>query len=153
MKDELDDKVQEMVDVFEAIGDVVEAIAPAMVDGKVNHGIQRVSWGLLGEWWCVPVNLDEDTAAQVIMDGSQIRLIEGITLDLVKDRLYGGFRCGEHDTHRHVHFSTGQYTYLGTNSPNYGRDETWATIIEANADDGPFIGGGLFCLDAPGRTT
>jgi hypothetical protein len=149
-------RLEVLGDVLEAVTDLADAVEPVMVSGGPDdHGIQRVAWGMLGEWWCIPTNVDEDVAAQVIMDTSQIGMIDGMSLDLVKDRLYGGFYCPEHDTHRHVYYATGEYTYLGTNVANDCRDESWAKVIKENppGESGGFIGGGLFCLDAPGRIT
>ena len=113
--------------------------------------IMRLSWKLLNEWWCVPVNADQDTILRKIADTSQeISLIINGDLKLIRDRLYGGFRC-EDQTRRHVCFSTGQYAYLGGNVllNTEERRKQWEELLAENALPNGYIGGGLFTEDAP----
>lgn len=115
--------------------------------------IQRVGWSLLLEWWCVPVGASEDDVLDAIgnefswSDGSRVPNI------LLRDRLYGGFRC-ECAERRHVAFNTGAYTYtnphLNTPQTVDERLEDWRKLMAENtADENRYIGGGPFCEDAP----
>lgn len=112
--------------------------------------VQRISWGLLGEWWCVPLGTSRDEVIRSILMSTELP-VDG-DYDLVEDRLCGGFSC-EDAACRHVHLNTGAYSYTSTtgNSPREpgDREEDWKTLIEQNEKGSPFIGGGLFCEDAP----
>lgn len=114
--------------------------------------IQRVKWALLNEWWCAPLSATEDDIVSEIMEHFQA---PGATRELVKDRLFGGFKC-EHEGNRHVCFSTGHYTYTGEGQspmePSV-RAELWQKLIAENdaSGNGGFIGGGPFTGDAPGK--
>jgi len=113
--------------------------------------IQRIQWSLLSEWWCAPVDADPVEIAQLIIKETQPPTL-GL-IDLVTDRLYGGFGCALSPNCRHIMFNTGAYTYLkperNTALAPEERAETWRTIIEASKGKGRFIGGGPFCDDAP----
>jgi hypothetical protein len=106
--------------------------------------LQRVAFGLLGAWICVPIDVDEDEAVEFAKSVAALQFPS----HLVRDRLYGGFRC-DHPDKRHVYVASGQYTYLGTNSPLSKEDrlDMWRELLENNPDD--FLGGGPFCDDAP----
>lgn len=115
--------------------------------GEDNDGIQRLGWALLSEWWCVPVGANEEKVLEKIAKVSQIGLVVKGDLSLIKDRLYGGFKC-EEENKRHVFFATGNYTYLGENSeaePSH-RQEDWKKLLTAGNG---FVGGGLFTEDVP----
>lgn len=117
--------------------------------------IVQLSWKLLNEWWCVPVSADEETALRKIAKTFQIGLIvkdlvvKG-DLSLIRDRLYGGFRC-EDPARRHVCFITGQYTYVWENVPLTAeqRREMWEQLFAEQMPPDGFIGGGFFTEDAP----
>lgn len=115
----------------------------------------RIQWGLLGEWWCVPLDQTEKETEVMLAEirkslGSDFRACPS---SQIRDRLYGGFKCGEDEAHRHVYFATGQYSFLaaleGRFWPNDGRDDMWANLRETNADN--FIGDGPFTGDMGGR--
>lgn len=111
--------------------------------------IQMVRWALLSEWWCAPIDADENEIAKLVAEMSQVGLVVKGNLELIKDRLYGGFKCEEADK-RHIFFATGNYTYLGTNSAVEAadREQDWARLLE-NGNSNNFIGGGPFTQDAP----
>lgn len=107
----------------------------------------RIIWGLLGEWWCADINATE----WEILAAIDQRFSLG--QELIRDRLYGGFAC-KFPNRRHIHFSTGQYTYIGKNvllDPEE-RLGKWKDLIDSSIEhpeDGGFIGGPWFCKDAP----
>lgn len=109
--------------------------------------IQWCGWGLLATWLCAPLDADEEEIVKMCAEHGT-----GPTsnLALVRDRLYGGFKC-EDPEKRHVCFATGQYTYLGQNSAltDEDRQRHWEDLIEQSKDTGGFIGGGAFTSDAP----
>ena len=114
-----------------------------------GDAVVRVNWGLLGEWWCADINTTEEE----ILAAIQQRFSLDIGQELIRDRLYGGFKC-TFSNRRHIHFSTGQYTYLGTNRPLDPADrlEKWKELLDSSIEhleDGGFIGGPWFCKDAP----
>ena len=138
--------------------------------------IQRVAWGLLAEWWCVSIEVNEielgtylrqhymtDLLANVResphIDNDTFKELSTITTGvfhntaLIIDRLFGGFLCKEHKDHRHILFATGMYTWTDpeSNRPltDEDRNKIWTTIIDESKDTGPFIGGGPCCSDVP----
>ena len=112
-----------------------------MNNPQFDPEIQRASWSLLAEWWCVPKDSPPDQLIAVILMHSAIPVSDPA---LVRDRLYGGFAC-EDPRKRHVCYYTGQYTYLGDNVPltPQERQDGWHELLEENAEqsrpgDGPF---------------
>lgn len=107
----------------------------------------RISWGLLGEWWCVARQGEPEVILSAIAAGKSGPRVGP---DLIRDRLYGGFGC-KYDQRRHVYYCTGQYTYLGANGPldPESRAATWTELFGENHGPNAFFGGGLFCEDTP----
>lgn len=103
-----------------------------------------VNLGPLGEWWCVPADGDEEWCLRAIHKKAVGGPL-GLHIDLVRDRLYGGFGCNE-PGRRHVYYATGQYTYLGENFrlTDEERAEQWKRLIETNGEPGagPFTHAG-----------
>lgn len=111
-----------------------------------------VRTGLLWEWMCVPETM-ADAEATAAME-HKAALPGDARGGLLADRCYGGFRCGESPRRRHVCIASGDYTYLGTNSPmdKAKRAERWLELINANAGgNAGFVGGGPFTADAPSQ--
>ena len=115
--------------------------------------IQRVHWSLLCEWWCVPISADINEVLTKIMATTTA---PSVSSELVRNRLYGGFKCNDHTDCRHVAFNTGQFTWLNPEDNTLltaeERCEFWKEAIDASRESGQFIGGGLFCEDAPAST-
>jgi hypothetical protein len=110
--------------------------------------IRRLRWGILQEWWCTPVSATEDEVAQAILDEFEA---PGITLELVKDRCFGGFTC-ENPLNRHICFNAGAYTYTGSGQRPVEpaeRAEMWRRYMDLSQGDNGFIGDGPFTSDAP----
>lgn len=101
-------------------------------------------FGLLGCWLCIPLDADKKEVVKCAKDRAALSFDE----DLIKDRLYGGFKCSDPNK-RHVFISAGQFTYLGKNRKLEPQDrfEQWYKLLKENPDH--FIGGGLFSEDAP----
>lgn len=105
---------------------------------------------LLGEWWCADIASIEEEILKGIAAQCHAPVNDPA---LIKDRLYGGFRC-ENSERRHIWLNAGAYTYINpeANGPRNLEDrlEDWNMLLNGNTnkDDG-FIGGGPFCEDAP----
>lgn len=111
---------------------------------KMSDKAYLIQWGLLGEWWHVDDGATEDEVLDAILEWTKVRA----SREQIKQRLFGGFACGNH-TGRHVYHATGHYTYLGVNSdllPGQ-RAEVWEHLKE-NFDQG-FDRTALFAGDAP----
>lgn len=56
----------------------------------------RTQWGLLGQWWCVPFDYTpEETEALATYLREELGPdFAACPLDYIKDRLFGGFGCG-----------------------------------------------------------
>lgn len=115
----------------------------------MTDDIVQLNFGLLNEWYCVSKDASEDSVAKSI----RLAAPPGIPLDLVKDRLFGGFKCDKADR-RHVNFECGHYTYTQpeANTPMCvdERHTIWKRLLDPH-DENNFIGGGPFCADAPGK--
>ncbi len=115
-------------------------------EGKV---VRAGRWGLLGCWYCVPVDLSEDEIVKQLLDGVGAPVTDPA---LIKDRCYGGFFC-EREDRRHVYFNAGQYTYVNpeNNKPldRMDRARSWAKLLEQNP--GQFLGDGPFTADSPAK--
>jgi hypothetical protein len=111
-------------------------------DSATVASIQRVAWGLLAEWWCVPVTESEERIAEAVHEAFGL----GVAVALVKDRLFGGFACHESRRNRHVYFATSCYTYTHpeANTPltDERRRAEWKLLIDENGEpgSGPFTG-------------
>jgi hypothetical protein len=122
------------------------------MSGKLPEGkvVRAGAWGLLGQWFCVPVSLSEQEIVDQCVPGLAIPVTDPA---LIIDRFYGGFKC-DHDDRRHVYFCAGQYTYLNPemNTPLDAerRSEQWGHLLEANADC--YLADGPFTKDAPAIT-
>jgi hypothetical protein len=118
----------------------------AMKDLSDLPPVVMVGFSLLGSWFCAH---ESATEAQVI-EAARSHGLPAVPDALVRDRLYGGFKCQD-PTRRHIALDSGAYTYCdpNLNRPNTRRGERWAELIEASEERGPYIGGGLFSDDAP----
>jgi len=120
-----------------------------MESNDVRSLVQRVGPGsILGLWLCVPNSDAVEIRVEVIRLVRTIGIPEGLTIDMICDRLYGGFAC-EDKSKRHVYFNAGQFSYL---RPNYRlfpavRAACFAELIAANKDN--YIGDGPFSDGAP----
>ena len=113
-----------------------------------SASVVRVSWSLLGEWWCVDIAAPPDEIAETIAASTEF------PADLVADRLFGGFRCAEDDDRRHIHYAAGHFCYsnpeCNTLLKPHERHGVWDELIELNkGKNGRFVGGGPFADDAP----
>lgn len=116
-----------------------------------------IQQALLGGWFCIPDDMPEDTALTKII--SLVNEREALLLEipvsdpeLVRDRLFGGFKCAEDENRRHVYFALGCYTFINSekNTPlsAENRKEIWDTLT-AKEHKNNFCGGTNFTKDAP----
>ena len=112
----------------------------------------RHHWGLLGEWWCVTLDLttaEEEVMLETIRDANFAgQHPQECSLEFIRDRLYGGFPCGNDEHRRHVYFNSGQYSYMAASEgrfwANDGRGDCWQELDENNVGAAAWIGGGPF---------
>jgi hypothetical protein len=115
---------------------------------------QRVGFSLLSEWWCVPADMTEPEQDAFLRElARQVMTPNVIPICLVRDRLFGGFRCAE-SGRIHVGFLTGCYTYTNPelNEPmgEAYRAEKWAELLAENTGDHRWMGHvGPFTQGAP----
>ena len=115
----------------------------------------RTQWGLLGQWWCVPFDYtpEEIEALATYLRNELGPDFAACPLDYIKDRLFGGFGCGNGEDRRHVYFAVANYSFLAAQQGRYweasisDRASTWNRLIEENGDHYP--GDGPFTADAP----
>lgn len=109
------------------------------------------SAGLLGSWWCVPLDATAEEIAEVISTSSGEA---AYSVEQVPSRLFGGFRCQD-GGRRHVYHAGGHYTFLspGANTPMDAgaRSCLYVELIAAQREDSGFVGGGPCCEDAPAQ--
>src|SRR5690242_17407540 len=80
-------------------------------DPPSDAQIVRVRNGVLCEWWCVPVNVDESDVLQALSASGEFPVHDA---ELVPDRRFDGFYC-ENSNRRHVAIRVGQYTFVQPN--------------------------------------
>ena len=115
----------------------------------------RTQWGLLGQWWCVPLDYttEEEAALLRYLRDDLGPDFVACPLAYIKDRLHGGFGCGNDGDRRHVYFAVGNYSFIAAQEGRYweadsaSRASTYARLLEENADHYP--GDGPFTADAP----
>ena len=112
--------------------------------------VYYVSTNLLGGWLCVHEEMSEDEALDKmwgkIKAGGTMLEIPTDNKELFRDRLFGGWKCGDSSKRRHVYFALAHYTFLGGfQSPLTGsdREEIFQTLVEKNVKDS-FVGSGKF---------
>lgn len=116
-----------------------------MSDPSPEGRFYRTRWGLLGEWYCVAVDLTDEEQEQMcvaVRDGAFGG--DACPLEFIRDRLYGGFICAEEDR-RHVYFATGEYSWIAANEGDFwandNRAAQWRELLQGNGSwhgDGPF---------------
>ena len=129
---------------------MTSAIAEAEAKGSAEPEprFYRIQWGLCNEWWCVAEDLSEEEQVQMCLS-----IRENLGTDFndcpteyIRDRLYGGFPCGNGPHRRHVCFATARYSFIGASEghyePNRCRAEDWAHLDSVETH--PWIGGGPF---------
>ena len=121
---------------------------------KLGREIIRTQWGLLSQWYCVPVDATTDEQAKMINDIKADMMFAGCPDEYIIDRLYGGFTC-EMSERRHVFFAAGEYSFIAAhNEGRYwansaaSRQDTWERLLKDNADQAPPLDG-PFTADAP----
>ncbi len=122
-------------------------------DEETAPRFYRCQWSLLREAWCVAKDLtagEEMAMCEDIRDslGEPFR---ACPLEFIRDRLYGGFRCGnDGESRRHVCFATGDYSFTGERAryfyPADDRLGYWKRLVAAGS---PFVGDGPFTDDVP----
>lgn len=130
-------------------------IKMSAVEQVLRGRITRTQWGLLGQWWCMPLDCTpEEIGALAIYLREELGPdFAACPLDYIKDRLFGGFACGNDDVHRHIYFAVGNYSFLAAMKGQYwkatssDRASTWDKLLEENGDCYP--GDGPFTSDAP----
>lgn len=132
-----------------------------------SRDIFRVCFGLLGTWFCVPPNMNEDELEEFTKACRAQGVTKQVTDDdeMIIDRVYGGFPCPDHEKRQHVYFSAGQFSFTrGPDHPANGplsseqKREKYEKLIEANSESIEKYGGfktdaqfvpdwveGLFC--------
>jgi hypothetical protein len=81
-----------------------------VIDGKVYCCNQS----LLGAWFCIDERVPEEENFKKIFEkihSSNSILETPGGIELLKDRLYGGFRCAQDENRRHVYFNLSQYSF------------------------------------------
>jgi hypothetical protein len=110
-----------------------------------------VSWALLGEWWCVPIDMNSQET-YVMVNKIRDRLgssFENCPSLYLEERLFGGFECAEDKERRHVYFSTGSFSFLVAERDEFwplspgDRRDVWRDLFKGNKPehrlgDGPF---------------
>jgi len=119
--------------------------------GPLVGNMQRIGWSPFVEWWCVPLDLDDDSMLRELCRCGCLRV--GYDLDLIRERLHGGFVCGVGETYRHVALEVGTLSYAHPETNQHltveQRQATWRRLMRANRLKRPFLGGGPFSGDAP----
>lgn len=106
---------------------------------------------LLAGVFCVDKDIAEDEALDkivaILRNGRTLLEMPVRDKELVRDRLFGGFRCGGDENRRHIYFALGHYTFLNreNNRPmgEAERAEVWHELRHENPDT--FLGDGPFC--------
>lgn len=96
-----------------------------------------VGCGLLDAWICAEPDATEDEVVAAARDAGPP---EDLPDELIRDRLFGGYRCERDPEARHIFFALGCYTYVGGNIP-MPPDRIPEIRAEIGAE---YIGGGLF---------
>jgi len=121
-----------------------------------NESVIVINRSLLGGWFCIKDNLTEDELLvaidKLIFDKKHLLLAPPIRdKELMKTRLFGGFKCFDDKTRRHVYFAVGYYIFSEPelNEPlnQETRQEIWGELIKHNPD--LFISGKNFVSDFP----
>ena len=113
-----------------------------------------VQAGLLGGWFCIDETISEsenlDKIYDLLRSGKTIlELPVGATKETLEDRLFGGFKCNESETRRHVYFALGCYSFLNPHANSIKlseeeRQETWNALSKA---ENTFLNGNCFTHD------
>ena len=105
-----------------------------------------IDWKLCTEWYCVSKEATEEEILNFVRG-----LINVVATDnQIKQRLFGGFPCGDYEDRYHIFHDTGHYTYTGVNGDvdeDY-RENKWKTLLEANKE--PLVMDALFMEDIEG---
>ena len=117
----------------------------------------RTQCKLLGQWWCVPLDYtpEETEALLTYLRDDLGPNFAACPLEYIKDRLFGGFTCGNDDEHRHVYFAIANYSFIAAQEGRYweatrsDRSDTYCSLLESNANC--YLGDGPFTEDAPMR--
>ena len=115
----------------------------------------RTQWGLLGQWWCVPLDYtaEEEGALLTYLRNDLGPDFAVCPLAYIKDQLHGGFDCENGGDRRHIYFAVGNYSFISASQGRYweatssDRARTYARLLEDNADH--YSGDGPFTADAP----
>lgn len=114
-------------------------------------------WGLFGEWWCVARFLTAEEEAAMCAKIREDTLGDDFAHcpeGFIRDRLYGGFACGDGEERRHVFFDTAAYSFTSAIEGRYQaytsgrRRERWRQLLERNPPE-QFLGDGPFMEDMP----
>jgi hypothetical protein len=120
---------------------------------KIDHiKVLLINQTIFGGWFCIDKDLPEDEALTQIVDilqnGNTILEMPVQDKELVRDRLFGGFRCAEDNNRRHIYFALGNYTFchpeMNRAHTQQDRDEDWTDLWNHSKPE-DFIAGGPFC--------
>lgn len=111
--------------------------------------------GVLGGWFCVHEDMSEDEALDWLWNkikaGGTILEIPTEDKELFRDRLFGGWQCGDDPNRRHIYFAQAHYTFLGgTQTPlsDTDRKKMFQELYEKNPKE-RFIGSNKFMRACP----
>ena len=115
-----------------------------------------INRSILGGWFCIKDDLTEDellmAIGNLVFEKKHLILSPPIEdKELMRTRLFGGFKCADDKTRRHVYLAVGYYIFSEPelNEPlnQETRQEIWEELIKHNPDS--FIGGKNFVSDSP----
>lgn len=122
--------------------------AEAQVEVKPEPRFYRSQFAVFGQWWCVAEDLTAQEQEEMVLFLRSETFAKECPMEFIRDRLYGGFPCGNDPSRRHVYFALGSYSHTAASEgdfyPNDLRDEDWQTLCEKNSEH-PWVGGGPFC--------
>ena len=113
-----------------------------------------INRSLLGGWFCIKDDLTEDellmAIGNLVFEKKYLLLAPPVRdKELMKTRLFGGFKCFDDETRRHVYFAVGYYLFsepeLNKPLDKETRQEIWKELLKHNP--GLFIGGKNFVSD------
>lgn len=110
---------------------------------------QHVFWGC----FCIHKDLPEDDALDqcwdLIKKGNTTLEIPTDDKERFRDRLFGGFECGDSGDRRHVIYAQLHYTFLGGLQRALTTGDRANIFDELFAAGNKFIGGGAFLSSCP----
>ena len=106
-----------------------------------SRKVYRGGWSLLAQWYCIPVDMTaEEEVAFLEMAREDITFDRyGCPPEYIRDRMFGGFICGNDSDRRHVMFNAGTYSYIEARKGKFWpmsldeRAATFEKLLKENA--------------------